>query len=175
MPRSTALRAGLGLVATLILGGVILATSAAKSGGPGGTSLPNGYIPGPSLHPWATGIPAIKPHAVSSTGGAVASGTAAAFTKTDIVAWVNSTPLGKAVAGAPQPNVVSVEFLTDAQATDRLHGEDPGIPPTNLVAYVQVSGTFAQYSPLGGSPLTFHAGYLVFDAQTGNLLMSNLE
>lgn len=174
MHRGTALRAGLGLVATIVLGGVMVSTSAPTSAGLGGTSLPYGYTPGPSLYPWATGVPAIKPHAVISSGGAGASDAVPTFTKADIVAWVSSTPFGAAVVGDPPPIVTSVAFLTDAQVASKLHGEDPGIPPSSLVAYVRVSGTFAQYSPLGGSPLIYHSGYLVFDAHTGNLLMDNV-
>lgn len=114
------------------------------------------------------GIPAIapRPELASSTG--------ARFTAADVIQWVSTHQLNNQVAGSPAAAVDSVEFMTAQQVSARLHNESTGVADDVLLCFVQVHGTFQTFPPPGIPGMIYHTGYLVFDAQTGNLLMSNV-
>lgn len=72
------------------------------------------------------------------------------------------------------PIVVSVSFVSAQTASGRLGGEPIGVPDTEPVCLVTLSGTFQGNSPAMGHPLVYNDGELVFDAYTGNLLVSSV-
>ena len=72
-------------------------------------------------------------------------------------------------AGAP--TVVRVEFLTSKQVSTLLGGESIGLPDDALLCYVGLQGSFAFPGPQGPT-VTYPRGVEVFDAWTGNLLIS---
>lgn len=115
------------------------------------------------------GVPAIHPRAAVGGNGAT-------FTAADVIQWVNANPRLEHAAGNTPMQVVSVEFITAAKASQRLHGEPIGRPDAAIVCYVHVHGDFQAYAPPGyeSASHAYHDGYLLFDAQTGNLLMSNV-
>ncbi|HEX6817084.1 MAG TPA: hypothetical protein VF120_01820 [Ktedonobacterales bacterium] len=116
------------------------------------------------------GVPAIMPHGLQQTG--------ATFTAADVTQWINSNQIGVQPAGAARPQVISVDFITAAQASQRMGGESVGVPDSSLVCFAQVRGDFITYGPPSGkhmqgevATLHDHDYTLVFDAQTGNILV----
>lgn len=98
-----------------------------------------------------------------------------AFTVSDVRNYINTHPFpgGPTLSGKPL-TITSIEFITSAVASARLNGEDIGVPPGQLVCYVQLTG---EYNPLDVSvPPGFHldtedTATEIFDATTGNLLL----
>jgi hypothetical protein len=81
------------------------------------------------------------------------------------------------VPGTPNPVVVSVQFMTAQQASAQLGGESMGVSDSPRLCLVYVSGTFQNtWGPVGpGTPVPpFTQGWMVFDAHTGNLLVSDV-
>lgn len=72
------------------------------------------------------------------------------------------------------PTVVSVSFVSAQTASSRMDGEYIGVPDTEPVCFVVLHGTFQGNSPAMGHPLVYTDGELVFDAYTGNLLVSSV-
>jgi hypothetical protein len=71
--------------------------------------------------------------------------------------------------------VVSVEFLTSQQVSARLDGETTGVPDGTLLCYVMIEGTYVMSAPPPiNTTAVVHDGVLVFNAHTGNLLMSSV-
>ncbi|MDQ2904052.1 MAG: hypothetical protein M3Y81_10905 [Chloroflexota bacterium] len=71
-------------------------------------------------------------------------------------------------------SVVSIQFLTSAQASALMKGAETGLPATAAVCYVKLKGPFTLVAPVapGARPLpTVAYGVEIFDGQTGNLLM----
>lgn len=120
------------------------------------------------VHARPEGILAIRPHAsLVGTAGPW-------FTAADVRDWVTTHPAGDAAAGSVT-TVVSVEFLTSAEVSVRLQGENTGVPDNTLLCLVHISGTFANTSPPPViTTVVFHEGILVFDAHSGNLLVSSV-
>lgn len=117
---------------------------------------------------YAQGIPAITVHPQS----------AALFTTADAEAYLKAFPPSMTVPGTPDPTVTSIQFLPASEVSKQLQGEYMGVPDSTLLALVHVSGSFQNtwISPSSAShPLvTFHTGVMVFDATTGNLLISSV-
>jgi hypothetical protein len=69
--------------------------------------------------------------------------------------------------------VVSVDFITAAAASQRMHGEWIGRPDASLVCFVRVHGDFMVWGPIQAvaAHAIYHDAVLVFDAQTGYLLL----
>lgn len=70
--------------------------------------------------------------------------------------------------------ITKIRFLPSAQVRPLLGGDPTGRPDTDLLCYVEVQGpiTIGVISvPRGIHPARFHKGVVVFDAQTGNLLI----
>ena len=115
------------------------------------------------------GVPAIRPRAD------LASSSGPRFTAEDVRQYVLTHHLPFAAPGSPHPTVVSVQFLTAAQVRTQLDGESMDVPDPTLLCLVRVSGTFLNtMAPPGASPKPFHEGVMVFDAHTGNLLVSSV-
>src|SRR5258708_31985413 len=166
MRRARTFRFGLFAVALAALGAVLLVGVVLASGQPPVPAPPVHDVPLALPHT-ALGIPAIKPQSSLATSGG------ARITKADVVQWVSTHQTDNQVAGTPSATVISVEFLTSKQVSTRLHGESTGVPDDILLCYVRVHGTFETNPPQGVPAVVYHDGYLVFDAQTGNLLMGN--
>jgi hypothetical protein len=130
--------------------------------------------PGP-LHTTAMqqhplGIPAITPRAnLARVSGA-------RFTQDDVVQYIAAHP--EIVGAAPNttaPIVTSVQFITAQQASTLLQGESIGLPDTAPVCVVHVKGSFvfnAAPPGLGNTKTSYTTALLVFDAHTGNLIVS---
>lgn len=148
-------------VALVALALGIQAAHAANNAGPG-------PLPVTSVQHHTLGIPAITPRAALATSGG------AHFTGDDVKSYIATHPqMLPAAPGKPAPIVNSVQFLTAGQASALLQGESIGLPDTSLVCLVRVQGTFVNtYTPPGVSNGgTYTTATLVFDAQTGNLLI----
>ncbi len=115
------------------------------------------------------GAPAIVPHLDARSTGPTS--TAPAFSTADVVQYVKTHPIWRNIASCATPTAVRVEFLTSQQVTSLLSGESTGMPDGALLCYVQMRGTFT-FAGSSGKTVTYHTGYEVFDAHTGNLLMA---
>lgn len=133
----------------------------------------NGTPPGPvkitnrPVH--SLGIPAIQPRAVVQANGA-------RFTSEDVRSYIAAHPMIlEGAPGKPTPTVTSVRFMSAGQASAMMQGESIGLPDASPVCVVTVQGYFApMWGPRGTSGATGDAvstKMLVFDAQTGNLLI----
>lgn len=172
LPRRSSVGPLIGLVAMpIVLLALVLGFQAAQANA--GAPAPGPiHVTGTQQH--ALGIPAITPRAGLMASSASSSGPT--FTRDDVVHYVAAHPqvLG-AVPGTPAPTVTSVQFVTAKQASTLLHGEAIGLPDTASVCYVRVQGTFVfNDAPpaFGSKAVTYSAAVLVFDAHTGNLLVS---
>lgn len=131
---------------------------------------PLGPIHSPIPRSYATGLPAIRPHSVSSSPGTPG------FTVDDVKAYIPtaSQPRLVPVQGA-HLTIEKVVFISSKEATQLMQGESPGLADDALVCFVLLKGPFyvqVDYAP--GSPANPAATAAeigeVFDAHTGNLL-----
>ena len=63
------------------------------------------------------------------------------------------------------------EFLTSREVKERLHGLTTGFAADHVLCYVELQGPFSFSGPQG-VVATYSRGVLIFDAQTGNLVIS---
>jgi hypothetical protein len=93
------------------------------------------------------------------------------FTQADVAAYlaIHNLPLNG--ADASQLHVASLEFITSAQARDRLQGESTGLDDNESVGFVTLTGTFIFSGPRGTKTATFSRAYAIFIAATGSLIM----
>jgi len=114
-------------------------------------------------------MPAIQPRA------SLASSTGPHFIEADVRAYIATHRPGFTVPSTPNPVVITVQFMTASQVSTQLQGESMGVPDDTLLCLVRVLGEFRNtYVPLGATPKTFTRGVMVFDAHTGNLLISSV-
>ena len=119
--------------------------------------------------PLPTGKP-MRPQGLAAI--AVAKGATSLFTKADVAKYFTTHNLPR-LAGKPgQVHVVSLEFLTSRQVSDRLHGESTGLPDGDPVGFATLSGTFGVSGPPPAKPVTYSSAFAAFDGTTGNLLMA---
>jgi hypothetical protein len=157
------LGAGLGGIVILAIAhpsdvlGVVTAT-------PSPLLSPPSYDPGPPKPPFGvSGIAVTRP------------GQVPAFTAGEAELYVRTHPLPRSLPDSHIVTVaVSFELAGDVSAL--LEGTDVGRPANVVVCYVEMSGTFyVAAPPKPGQPhttLTLMHGFAVFDAATGNLLLS---
>lgn len=121
---------------------------------------------------YVPGNPAIQPHLSQNGSGP-------AFTQDDVVAYFNKYGFyaGPVVAGA-HLQILTIQFVTAARASQLMVGESVGRPDNALVCYVKVEGPFLLTNvhagpprPNAKAPTTAKYGDAVFDAHTGNLLV----
>lgn len=109
------------------------------------------------------GIPAITPH--------LSSPSTSAFTADDVRHYLETHSLPGQFSLAPGTKfvIVKIVFLPSKEVT-QLAEESTGMPDSYLLCYVELHGTVKISGPNGGTGIlrTIH---IVFDAQTGNLLM----
>jgi hypothetical protein len=156
------------------------AASPLEAGAPGGSSgtvpaqaTPIRPEPGTRPHPQGTparpvGLPAITPR------GKGVGPMEAAFTADDVVRFVavaDGRSVSRRINANKAPTVSKVEFITEAELKARTAGEGTGLPDDALLCYVELSGDFTIVSPFGKS-VNVDTAIQVFDATTGNLMMS---
>jgi hypothetical protein len=83
-------------------------------------------------------------------------------------------PIPRIANSANGLTFAKVVFLSSQEASLLMKGESTGISNTSLVCYVELHGTVSIESALEGNQ-TFHKVIEVFDAQTGNLLMTRAQ
>lgn len=101
------------------------------------------------------------------------------FTISDVRAYLskNKQPYIEAptVSGKP-PAIRSIEFITNKETSIRTHGEATGLTDSALVYYVEMYGPFDMSKvvtpPHRASLPIMNNVVEIFDAQTGNLLMT---
>jgi hypothetical protein len=151
-------------LAVVIASGLGVVASQAQQPGTGGQ--PQGLPPSHELPPSVAPTPpkgsaAITPHLAAVP----------AFTLDDARRYVVTRPLPLGAARDYKPNVTRTEFLTSRQVRERLHGVVTGFPADHVLCYVELQGPFSFPGPQG-AVATYNRGVLIFDAQTGNLLIS---
>jgi len=154
---------GWGIVVLLVGGAIAIGLSGGHSTANANRADPVGAMSPVHTSTAPVGVPAIVPRL-----GAVHTGPA--FTREDAVQYVTSHPMWRNLAPWTPPTIEKVEFLTSRQVSSLLSGESTGLPDNALLCYVQLRGTFT----FSGSTtmVTYHTGFEVFDAHTGNFLMA---
>lgn len=94
------------------------------------------------------------------------------FTKDDVTQYIQTHRLAKSVGDISQLRVESLEFLTAREVTARLQGASTGLPDDHRVAFATIRGPVYFTGPRNSRPVAFDTVYALFDAATGNLLMS---
>ena len=103
---------------------------------------------------------------------AATKGAASPFLKSDMVNYFATHSLPRFFGKPGQVHVVSLEFLTSKQVSDRLQGESTGLPDGDPVGFATLSGTFGVSGPSPAKHVTYSSAYAAFDGGTGNLLMA---
>ena len=108
----------------------------------------------------------------------------AAYGRAEVERYLESNPrLMRGVPGGPSPRLGTVEFLPASQARARVNHASIGRPDDALVCWVELIGPFDVSQDVSipalvarrSGPISFAPApkqILVFDAQTGNLLLS---
>lgn len=126
------------------------------------------------------GMPAITPTLALTTTDI----SRPAFTVHDLRAFMDAHPYPSADGSSPR--IVRIGFMAASQASALMNGESAGRPPTALVGVVELHGNFSRVvdgiaigsgpAPTHGTPvappLPAHDAITVFDARTGNVLVS---
>lgn len=107
-------------------------------------------------------------HALAAKGGAEP------FSKDDVTQFIQTHRLAKSVGDISKLSVESMEFITAREVTVRLQGASTGLPDDQHVAFVIIRGPIYFTGPprVTPAPVAFDTAYALFDAVTGNLLMS---
>jgi hypothetical protein len=175
------------LVALLILlvmcGGLVLLFShtefdtAQASSGNNALSTQGSYSHAP-------GLPAIKPHVYaaqvkgsassSSTTAQIKGSASSSFTVEDAKQYVMTHPIPQIANSTAGFTFAKAAFLPSQEVSQLMNGESTGVSDTSLLCYVELHGTVTLESTRGGRR-TFHKVIEVFDAQTGNLLMTRAQ
>lgn len=155
----------LALAGALVVGGQV-----AQAGqGRGGSDTPAPPPPpiGVSVHARQEGMPVLPVRAE------LAAATGAHFTEADVMAYFAGHRPSYAVAAQPAPVVVGVQFESARDANAQL-GTSINVPDDTLLCVVRLTGTFLGDTPPGIKAYVYHDGHMVFDAHTGNLLVSSV-
>jgi len=154
---------GLALAASIALGLTNAESDAQESGnaGPSQRLPPSRELPANMPPTQPKGSAAIAPHLA----------TVPAFTLDDARQYVTTHRLP--FRGPPdyKPQITTVEFLTSQQVSERIHRAKTGFGADHLFCYVELQGPFSFGGPQG-AVATYSRGVLIFDAQTGNLVIS---
>jgi hypothetical protein len=111
-----------------------------------------------------TGVAAITPHLPAIPS----------FTIDDMAAYVRNHPLPDTLAvggtSAGSPTILRNTFLASGEASTLL-GSLTGRPDGALLGFVELQGSFAFTGAVPAPPIVYPYAFVLFDAQTGNLLM----
>jgi hypothetical protein len=81
-------------------------------------------------------------------------------------------PLPAFAGGKNQkPKITRSEFLTSKQVSQILHGANTGFADDQLLCYVELQGPFTFSGP-PKTTVTYPRGIMIFNAATGNFIMS---
>jgi len=94
------------------------------------------------------------------------------FTKEEVTQFIQTHRLARSIGDISQLQVESLEFLTAREVTARLQGASTGLPNDHRVAFAIIRGPIYFTGPQTSRPIAFDTAYALFDATTGNLLMS---
>lgn len=94
------------------------------------------------------------------------------FSQADVTQYVQTHRLAKSVGDLSQLQVESLQFITAREVSGRLQNVSTGLPDDQRVAFAVIKGPLYFSGPAPGKPVAFERAYALFDAQTGNLLMS---
>lgn len=94
------------------------------------------------------------------------------FTPDDVTQYVRTHRLGRMVGDLSQLQVESVDFITAREVTSRLRGASTGLPDSQRLGFATIRGPLYFTGPPPGKPVGVERAYALFDAATGNLLMS---
>ena len=107
------------------------------------------------------GIPAIEPQTADVPS----------FAEDAVLGYLKRNPsFGK--GEIVQLDTAQVECTTAKVVSDRLHGADMGVADDRLVCLVTMDGVFIFTGPYDTQPATFAKAFMLFDSQTGNLLVA---
>lgn len=153
-------------VVVLICLSILSATPSSAQSVSGGVPSASGSQGSPSQSV-GIGHPAITPRTSTQNGSPT-------YTTGDAVQYVQSHRVPHTFGSSTRPIVDSSSFMTSREASKLLNDEYIGVPDNALVCYVTFHGTFVVPAPQGQTA-AFTKGIEVFDAQTGNLLLTSLQ
>jgi hypothetical protein len=111
--------------------------------------------------PLPRGSAAIKPSTTATP----------AFSVDDVKKFVTTHRFPFSISRDRKYSISRIEFLSSRQVSDLLNGAYTGFPDDYMLCYVELQGTFTFPGPMG-STVTYHRGIEIFDAGTGNFLIS---
>jgi hypothetical protein len=94
------------------------------------------------------------------------------FSQNDVLRFARTHHLAKSMGDTSKIRVESLDFITAKEVSTRLQYVSTGLPDDERVAFAVIRGPLYFTGPAGTKPVLFDRAYLLFDAQTGNLLMS---
>lgn len=149
------------VVSTAFVNDVPRASAAHTNTGPAAPGpRPDGRVP---MAP--DGVPAIAPRPDARAGAGAG---APAFAEQDAAQYATGHRMWRNLDGS-RPTVVLVRFATSREISALLH-TTTGRPADVLLCYVELRGTFT--FPGLNHEVTYHRGFEVFAARTGNLLIA---
>jgi hypothetical protein len=122
-------------------------------------SIPNLSVNHPPAAP--TGSPAIKSRSNGSP----------AFTVDDVKQYITADPLLGPAVKQGKATITTAEFITSKELSERWHGVTAAFPDSYPLCYVELQGSFTFFGP-PGSKVTYNKEVLVFDAHSGNLVIT---
>jgi hypothetical protein len=97
------------------------------------------------------------------------------FTKDDVRRYIQAHgSSGMRFSSVGKPTITRILFITSREACELMRGEYIGLPNDALVCYVELSGIFPFFGPFNSQPTIFHRVQDVFDARTGNLVVTGV-
>jgi len=106
------------------------------------------------------GSPAITPRTTGTPS----------FSVDDAKQYVATHHVPMGMSRDTKPVITRAEFLTSREVSDLLHGAATGFPADHQLCYVELQGPVTFSGPQGAK-VTYNRGVLIFDAQTGNLVI----
>jgi hypothetical protein len=118
------------------------------------------------------GMPALKPHlnadATASNGADTISPT---FAEADIKQYVATHPVARRIKATSPITVEKIQYLTRKEVRSILGGDGTTFSDNDPMCLVTLNGTFILEGP-NGVAVTYQKAIELFDAHTGNLVMS---
>lgn len=119
-------------------------------------------VPAPKgQNQFSTGMPAITPQSEKIPS----------FSEEDVKQYVETAPLSRDIDESTKDTISAIKWLSAGEVSKLLDDEDMGVPDDTQLCYVELQGMFTFAGP-GKTTVTYSKGFEVFDAQTGNLLVS---